>query len=91
MSIVLRRILELMPERLCRMELLLIVIVILFTIVTGIWWGRRSIKCDTIEKDHEYEELDRLHLLLNGRNLFLYRRNKHYATRYDALEVENHV
>jgi hypothetical protein len=44
------------------MEIYIIILAIIFTLLIGIYWGYRSIKGDTIDKEQEYEELDRLHL-----------------------------
>jgi hypothetical protein len=51
------------------MELYLIILAIVLISFIGILWDQRSLKSSTIDKNHEYEELDRLHLLLNGKSL----------------------
>jgi hypothetical protein len=44
------------------MEVYIIILAIILTLFIGIYWGHRSIKGDTIDKEQEYEKLDRLHL-----------------------------
>ncbi len=45
------------------MGLIITIILIAVVIVIGVLWGRNTVKKDTMRKEHDEEELDKLHQL----------------------------
>ena len=45
------------------MGLIITLIIIALVIAIGIFWGRNTIQKDTMRKEHDEEELDKLHQL----------------------------
>ena len=46
------------------MTIIIIILLIVLLVVAGISWGKHSIKKDAVHKEHEDEELAKLHKLM---------------------------
>ena len=45
------------------MGLIVVIVLIVLVIAAGVFWGRYTIQKDTTRKEHDEEELDKLHQL----------------------------